>query len=367
MIQIYLQFYIVVISLIVLVLWGLNKKDDVTYGYGRTSLISSDVSVTLKAVCCILIILGHYALRNYDSSSLLVKALALGGGNVALAIFLFLSAYGVSQSDKKSPLNLTEYFRHRILKLLIPFCICSTLTVIFYWLLSTPVDEANLTAYSRLGTIYPAIANGKWDVSDFLLACIGIKQVNFAYWFVYITLFAYIVFFIVKKYIGLERKFACVSIYAVVLIIFGVIFGVQYFRNIWALILGLTVSVYEKDILKHPIRWVSIGFVLIAAYLFAYVVISRDGGIILIISNMLAMVILLCCGCIGRFYRLKQGSIIAILASISYPIYLIHGPFMHLQWSMTRNHKSLLSLIFVSVIVSLLINLFTSKIYSKVK
>ena len=104
----------------------------------------------------------------------------------------------------------------------------------------------------------------------------------------------------------------------------------------------------------------------IAAYIFAYVVISRDGGIILIISNMLAMVILLCCGCIGRFYRLKQGAIIAILASISYPIYLIHGPFMHLQWSMTRNHKSLLSLIFVSVIVSLLINLFTSKIYSKV-
>ena len=316
MIQIYLQFYIVAISLIVLVLWGLNKKDDVTCGYGGTSLISSDVSVTLKAVCCILIILGHYALRNDDSSSLLVKALALGGGNVALAIFLFLSAYGVSQSDKKSPLNLTEYFRHRILKLLIPFCICSTLTVIFYWLLSTPVDEANLTAYSRLGTIYPAIANGKWDVSDFLLACIGIKQVNFAYWFVYITLFAYIVFFIVKKYIGLERKFACVSIYAVVLIIFGVIFGVQYLRNIWALILGLT---------------------------------------------------LLCCGCIGSFYRLKQGSIIAILASISYPIYLIHGSFMHLQWSMTRNHKSLLSLIFVSVIVSLLINLFTSKIYSKVK
>ena len=49
-------------------------------------LISQDTSQMLKAVCCIIIVLHHFALRRQDITAL--KPISIGGGEFCAAYFL---------------------------------------------------------------------------------------------------------------------------------------------------------------------------------------------------------------------------------------------------------------------------------------
>ena len=109
------EYPIIVLCLTFFVVKGMERKGQIL----DESLISIDVSIFLKAICCVVIVLHHYASKspNYFCE----YALARGGGNVAVPIFFLLSAYGVCKSEiKKSVPTFTEYCKKRLLKILVP-------------------------------------------------------------------------------------------------------------------------------------------------------------------------------------------------------------------------------------------------------
>lgn len=78
----------------------------------ETVIISPDTSQVLKAVCCIIIVLHHFALRRQDITVL--KPISMGGGNFALPIFFILSAYGIAKSELHKPINkFTGFLKKR--------------------------------------------------------------------------------------------------------------------------------------------------------------------------------------------------------------------------------------------------------------
>lgn len=83
------------------------------------TVLSLDTSNLIKAVCCIVIILHHYALRaqvpfvgSYFSST---------AGNQALMLFMLMSGFGIVKSELIHKTTVKTFLKKRFLKLLIPF------------------------------------------------------------------------------------------------------------------------------------------------------------------------------------------------------------------------------------------------------
>lgn len=78
----------------------------------------------LKIVACILVALSHYhnikaasAGQTLNSIELLIRSM---GGNIGVAVFFFLSGYGLMMSELKSHLPFNLYFKRRFLKVYLP-------------------------------------------------------------------------------------------------------------------------------------------------------------------------------------------------------------------------------------------------------
>lgn len=81
--------------------------------------------------------LHHYAQYicvNGFSDSLFYKALSAQGGFIGVAIFFFLSGYGLMESESKSHLNALAFLKRRILKIYLP-----VILVTFIWMLASPL------------------------------------------------------------------------------------------------------------------------------------------------------------------------------------------------------------------------------------
>jgi len=77
---------------------------------------------------------SQYVCANGLSDSFIYKALSMQGGYFGVAIFFFLSGYGLMESESKSHLKLTDFIRRRILKVYLPILLVSGI-----WLLVSPV------------------------------------------------------------------------------------------------------------------------------------------------------------------------------------------------------------------------------------
>lgn len=77
-----------------------KKSEEISY---RGFYMSPAVTTALKGLMAIVIICHHYCLYNWSfvEHTRFMSIIPLNGGNFSLAIFLFLSGYGVTK-DRKS-------------------------------------------------------------------------------------------------------------------------------------------------------------------------------------------------------------------------------------------------------------------------
>jgi len=102
-----------------------------------TFQLTKNTSNFLKVTAALMVMLHHYSqyvCANGLSDSIIYKALSSQGGYLGVAIFFFLSGYGLMESESKSHLNLTEFIKRRILKVYLPVLLVSGI-----WLAVSPI------------------------------------------------------------------------------------------------------------------------------------------------------------------------------------------------------------------------------------
>lgn len=241
-----------------------------------------------RAVAAIIIILQHV------SGGFGIRYLTPFGG-IGVAIFLILSGYGLNESYKKKP-GMGGYWKSKIIRVLIPYVIVSTIMVAMQFLVGAEIEIPY-------------------------------------YWYLDFMFFQYIVFYLIIRIPKLYAKR-----YLVLCIVSAVTFilctltgnGLRAEQAV-SFLMGVWISDNYKKVRKCLTNiWILIGLILVGATLLIVkqipeIRIYEDNalwqGIQLVMKVSFAVAFI---GFVYRFRRLFDNKVIALIGGCSYEIYLVH-------------------------------------------
>ncbi len=283
------EYPLVVLLLLICIIKGSKKN---TYN-SKELLISMDVSNLLKAICCVVIVLVHYASKNSDY--FFEFFLKSAGENAVLPIFFILSAYGITKSELKNSITtFGSYCKKRLMKITIPLVLVVAFFETFFAFFSVDTTRC-------------------YDV----------------YWFIWVIYVVYILFYVAKKIFPLKnKKNQFFLLFSFSLVLIGLVaylasFPAHYYRHLWSIILGIALAVYEKKIIDNK----RVSFVMIFFLCFFWTLFQ---SFVLKDSRMFSVYI--CSGLIVLFLSqlllkdrcVKCDSVIAKIGTASYEVYLVH-------------------------------------------
>lgn len=139
--------------------------------------LSKDWCNWAKLVAALLVAVSHYStcivINNHWSDSSFLRFWCQGG-NIGVAIFFFLSGYGLMESEKKHHLGVVEFLKKRLSNVYLPVLLVSVCWIPFYYLF-----VSNETAGLTFGSVLYDVL---WDFKDCVL------------WFVKILILLYALF-----------------------------------------------------------------------------------------------------------------------------------------------------------------------------
>lgn len=290
-----------------------------------TCFIPQEASVILKGICCILIPLHHYGI--FFCETRFVNIIRLGGGNIALVVFLLLSAYGVLKSERKRPLVFGHYLKKRILKIYNPF-LCITALAVFMAIF-IGAQEVSSTP-TNMSDDLVAIAKEKSPINLLLMAT-GIIEIDSSMWFVWVTLVGYVVFFCCKSIYNIDHdKKRFLFAYTSLIILYGLlcrfVIGtpIHYYRNLWALVLGTMIALYEKELLQDKAKFL----LLIAAtigYVWMQIILLKESTYF--IHAVLGLTLIMLISLAVETKSVTVTKWMATLSAMSYYVYICHEKF----------------------------------------
>ena len=182
-----------------------------------------------------MIVLHHYfqlffTTTDCASEHMLLYLLSQQLGYSGVAIFFFLSGYGLMQSEKKKSLQPKEFFQRRFLKIYSPYLFITLVWLpIFYFVNKT--NDINIT-----GIIYDLF----WDGRDNVL------------WFIKILLFLYITFYIFSRLNRINMSYGIISLLIMTLLVCFISYytiGNYSYISIPIFSIGIIYSIYQDKAL----------------------------------------------------------------------------------------------------------------------
>lgn len=157
---------------------SLNKTNSIILNKGYTDL--------LKFQSAILVAFGHYSVLAYEFTGYcFYNTVTQFAGYVGVAIFFFLSGYGLMMSERKSHLELWPFMKKRLAKVYLPVVFVTLVWQIILWPQGAGINRLPYALYSII-----------WGFSDGIL------------WFVKVILACYAMFRIylmINKHLGGAR------------------------------------------------------------------------------------------------------------------------------------------------------------------
>lgn len=344
-------------------------------GDSNKCIVYPDASSLLKALCCLVIVCHHFALRTTGGFANTI--LEIGGGSYALVIFLFLSSYGIAKSEIKHPTTIVVYAKKRIWKLMFPYIIITVIAIGIYFLVGANADPEELKA-ARVNVAFVELGQHRTNFTDIYRYIVGCKTFSSSMWFVGVTLCSYLIFGIAKslatingKYEVMNKRGFLLTIYILLLTLFAVFtytrpddFPAHYYRNLWVLVLGLWVALYENEILKKSLENKMGLYFIVNVLMILWVFITSSGDKYYVIFVNLGFFSILLSNELFKKFSLKRNSMILYLAGISYYIYLIHDKVLTITWWYLGYISSIL-IVIVCLILSIITNRFVNYVLRK--
>lgn len=121
--------------------------------------LSKDASTCLKGLACLLIVLHHWCLRlqGTDYCGPIVDLIALRGGVTGVAVFFFLSSYGLTRSQMAHRDSFQTFVIKRISKVFIPLFITNAI-----WLSVKYSSQGLLHSLLQVLNLYDLLDKGTW-------------------------------------------------------------------------------------------------------------------------------------------------------------------------------------------------------------
>lgn len=310
--------------------------------YGRNNaggvFLSKQFSLLLKGIACIVIALHHYSQHVVStgiSDSLLYKILSTQGGFSGVALFFFLSGYGLMESERQAHKSIMKGIPNRL------------------WALYYPVLIINLIQYV---VIKIASNIACCDVNSSIIDIFRFYVLDNVFWFVGIIMVCYISFYVcclfVRKPIRnismIGGMIATMSIPMILNEPFNHIMSIPFF------FIGVWVSEYKHEIaccLRNIFVLIALAILI---FITAYLIYRLNNGMLFhIYVNVVQTIALLC---ITSWFTIVVN-FNSFLGEISYPVYLVHNKILKV---------SLFYDYWPSAIVFLISTLILALLYSKI-
>lgn len=268
---------------------------------------------------------SQYVISQNISNSLIYQLFSTQGGYLGVAIFFFLSGYGLMESEKKRHLKLESFIKNRILKTYIPVF---AVTLIWFFIASLILPNSPI----EMGRDYILIIKDiLWGFGDEVL------------WFIKVILFLYSGFYIFSI-IRLKSKryslvFLCLFtvgftfLTAVMLAPFLCI-SIPYFT------IGIGMSLALNNY-KHTL-FVSLGILLLICF-FSLMFLSKSLGIHSIINACVIGSLILLFSVVKIDFKIP-----VFLGVISFDLYLVHNKIL---MSLKSNADTFDILLFISLTI----------------
>lgn len=268
--------------------------------------INRSFSESVKLLSCIAIAIGHY-LGYYSSTgahiNILQKAMLAQGGMLGVALFFFLSGYGLMKSDERKHLSACEFFSRRYLKIYLPVLLSAVI-----W-----VPLSYVMGYVEYHSIFDAALSILWGWGDGIL------------WFVRCLLLLYAEFFLYSVIRSKSKseiiRITSLSLFAA----FG--FAIQYriadFSAVSVPMFFIGVLITDSAIFRHYISKISLVSLLLVIICAICIAFRSDKLLVHSMANYIVVLLLMYT---TLHYHIKlSGSIVAKWGRYSYDIYLTHN------------------------------------------
>lgn len=302
----------------------------------KEGLIALPLSQLIKGVACVVIIVHHYSqyvLSQGISQHVLFKVFSHSGGYISVELFLFLSGYGLMESEQKHHLAAKDFLVHRLWRVYKPYLFANFLFVLLYWGVIWDPDKWT------------------WLILEDIIGLSG-KRVL---WFVRVIMILYGYFFIMTFIPKRQNKALFIIVVSILHMAVGATFFGQYFQviSIPAFPLGICASLYKEKFWRAFYGWKSliITSVLCVVLLNVAMLIFGSNGLHGAINIIFIAILLLFCSNFSWSYNYRS-----FLGKISYEVYLTHTRIMLLCMAIYGYMMPLSMLLIVSIIMAYIIN-----------
>lgn len=279
--------------------------------YNSDFLSKSNTGI-LRGVCVILILTHHFSQQLFDASYLLPFKYI---GVFAVALFFFLSAYGMTVSLTKNPDYLKRFLLKRFSRIYIPYLIINTVTVI----------------------IMSLYYHASYTVSDIILFTLGIKLIDASLWFVHRILIYYAVFYLSFKLLSKSKALIAISLFtaAYCIVCYTLGRGIWEFRTAFSFPLGVFFGLNHQKLFRilseRYAMLTTLCFVCFLTSLYLYYT-----NVFTLVSSALAAVFFIVLVVLLLMKVTISSKPFSFLGSISYEIYLIHMKVLILAYSLAE-------------------------------
>ena len=304
-----------IVVLLFIIFWKIKFEKDINKEY-----LSIKTSQDWKGVFALVVILHHLSQVTVDG----VFFWGFGYvGYLAVAVFFFLSGYGLQKKHIMDSSYSKTFLTKRIRTIVIPYIIITMV----YWGL-----------HSFGGNIY--------SLKDVLLLFVQGKPIVKYSWYVINILFLYLSFYISMKITKKNHKFmilgAIVSYVIWLCFCINQSFGTWWYNSTQLFVVGIIWAIYEQRIvafIKLHFNIVSI-FVTVAfavCFFFGYTI---NEYLISLIFNLMAAILFTVLVLMLSMKIQIGNNILDFIGSISFEMYLTHGLFIILCGNEFLNIKN---------------------------
>lgn len=291
---------------------------------------------------------SQYVVSNNISTSLFYKLFSTQGGYLGVALFFFLSGFGLMESDRKKHLSIGPFLRKRMLKIYLPVILIS-----FIWYFACRI----FLPFNPFGNTHLTFPEASFNYIISIFFNFGDEVL----WFIKIILILYVNFFLFSFIRRFNEVLSFIYLLAFTLLITyfqAVSFSLYSSISIPFFTLGVLIS-FNKN---NPSRLVYASSLFLGGLIVLSLIFLDKALCIHSLFNIMAI------GFLIFLFSFKEINfkIPSILGLISFDIYLVHNKVL-----MTMIHYSstlsLISFFVITTILSLTFYGFRTLIFNKDK